>query len=64
MITYNHAHYRLIIKLYTKMLLFNLFGFIFYAAVGSTQIAFYRSILKIIVNFEKIFSTYFVYMQE
>ena len=28
---------------YTKMLLFNLFGFIFYAAVGSTQIAFYRN---------------------
>ena len=34
---------RIVIKHYTKMLLFNLFGFLFYVAVGSAQIAFYRN---------------------
>ena len=33
---------RIVIKHFTKMLLFNLFGFLFYVAVGSAQIAFYR----------------------
>ena len=33
----------MVINLYTKMLLFNLFGFICYVAVGSAQIAFYRN---------------------
>ena len=33
----------MLIELYTKMLFFNLFGFLFYVAVGSAQIAFYRN---------------------